>query len=465
MAKKINEAFFLQPWAVKEDFLRVMSDIVMRHMKGEKLSTEQIQDKIKDKTESAGYEVINGTAVIPVYGVISKRISMLQNISSPGTSAEEIKAQMKTALADSAVEKILLDIDSPGGSVGGVPELSDYIFEARKQKSVIAYASGQMCSAAYWIGSAAEKVFATKSAEIGSIGVYTVVHDYSVAEHNMGIKTDIIKAGKFKAVGHPSMPLTEEARDMIQTRIDERFDQFKEAVARNRGIKMEEVATFADGSTFLSKKAVDMGLIDGVANIEDFLDGSAAPAGKNNSHPTQKAESVFIIDNDQTKNQKKEESMELTVEVLKKEHSTVATALIEEGKAQGKQEALALMEEAKKTAAKEALDAERARVKSIFAEAPKGMEALARSCVENGTSLEAAKTQMLEEFKTAAPKTPAPAAAAETEEGTKMELSLEDKCKKEWESNEKIRQEFASLETYTGWKRAESNGRVRNAKK
>jgi len=463
MAKKINELFFTQPWAIKEDVLRVMSEIVERHIRGEKLSIEEVRERTKDKPATPNYEVIGDAALIPIYGIISKRLGWISQISSSGTSTEAVKEDFKDALADPKVKRIVLDIDSPGGSITGVPELADFIFAARGKKPITAFANGQMDSAAYWIGSAADKVYMSTSAEVGSIGVYTVIEDWSVREHNEGLKTEIIKAGKFKAVGHPSKPLTEDARTMIQERINERYEQFVEAIQRNRAMNSEQVLKAADGSAFLSQKALALGLIDGVRTFEDlFPDADASEAKGSSQHPKASApgtpESVSI----ETQQLNKEEKVELTIEVIKKDHAPIATALIEEGKAAGLKEGKdAGLVEGTKLGREEALATERARVELILAAAPQGMQDVAIACIKEGKTIEEAKDVFLAKFKAAAPPSPGAPAAPENDAAPDAGLSLEDRCKKDWETKKEVREEYASLATYTGYMRAVAKGRVK----
>jgi hypothetical protein len=95
MTKRINEAAFLKPWAMKEDVVIAMKEIVDRHLKGEKLSNIEIAEKTGAKKEPPAYEVVNGTARIPIYGIISKRMSWIQRISQPGTSTLEIEDMLQ----------------------------------------------------------------------------------------------------------------------------------------------------------------------------------------------------------------------------------------------------------------------------------------------------------------------------------------------------------------------------------
>lgn len=283
MSKKINEVFFMRPWAMKEDVLTSLTEIVLRHIAGQKLSEAEIESRTgaDKKAEPPDYMVdANGLARIPVYGVIAKRANMVNGISKPrGTSVEEIRKDFLSAVDDPAVKAIALDVDSPGGSVDGIAELSDIIFNARGKKPITAYTDGQMASAAYWIGSSADRIYASKSAEVGSIGVYAVIHDYSRAVKNEGIDTVVFKAGKYKAAGNPYKHMTDDDQAAIQDTVNSYYDLFVEGVARNRGLNADAALKLANGKTYIGKKALDIGLIDGIQNIEDIFNVTACNTG------------------------------------------------------------------------------------------------------------------------------------------------------------------------------------------
>ena len=273
MSGKINKLLFMRPWAVREDILRLITVIFERHTMGEKLSNQEIEAIAKsNKKEDSGYEVKDGIAYVPIYGVISKRSNMVENISQPvGTAIQQIRTDFKLSMEDNDAKTIIFEIDSPGGSVDGVAELSDMIFQARGTKKMIAYANGQMDSAAYWIGSSADKVYASKGSEVGSIGVFSVIDDYTVANHNTGLRVEIIKAGKDKAAGHPDKPFTQEDREIIQEEVDTYYGLFTEAVKRNRNMSAENLENVATGEIFIGQKALDAGLIDGVMDYDTLI--------------------------------------------------------------------------------------------------------------------------------------------------------------------------------------------------
>ncbi len=468
MAKEINETFFTRPWAVKEDTLHVMTGIIQRHMRGEKLSQDKILSLIGGEPKAApSYEVINGIAQIPIYGVIAKRINLIRQISQSGTSTEEAKSDIRKALADDKVEKILLDIDSPGGSVDGLAEFVDFIYEARKVKPVLAYANGMMASAAYWIGSAAEKVYVSKGSVVGSIGVYAVFEDLSVMDHMAGIRTEVVKAGKFKAAGNSYRQMTPEERDVLQEEIDTFYNLFVEAIARNRNMSMEAATNLADGRVWIGQQAIDVGLADEIADL-DILLGIQAPLPKAiTPNSTRKAESVNIETNKTTTNLTKEESMEITVELLKKEHSVVADALIAEGKVIGLKEGkeVGIKEgkesgiiEGKKSGEGAARVAEQTRVNEILAAMPPKMETIALQVIKDGVTVAAAKDLFLKEMKGAAPASPG--ANADTETDTNA-LTPEAKFAAEFKASAALQSEFGTEASYIRYKKAEAAGTIK----
>lgn len=481
MSKKINELFFMRPWAVKEDVLKAMSDIIERHIRGEKLSADDILAKIgTEKKEASGYDVRDGVAYIPVYGVISKRSKMVRNISQPlGTSVQEIQADLKTALNDSAVNKIVLDVDSPGGSVDGIAELSDTIFAARDKKPIVAYANGMMASAAYWIGSSAEKIYASKSAEVGSIGVYSVVNDWSVWNHNQGIKTEVIRAGKHKAAGHPDKPFTQEDRELVQEEVNSYYDLFTDAVKRNRNLSDEDTAKIATGKVFIGKKALDVGLVDEIADF-DIL-GESLGMSSAISQSTDHKKSGLDIDTGKVENNNQEQEKEgkemkiaeLTLEQLTAENPSLITAISEKASKEAKDIGI---KEGKEIVSKEAKEtataAERARATSILKEA-KGfekMEDLALECIEKGDTVEAAlgkfKDKRIKDLEVHAPKTTGPGTEQAAGAEDSANLSVKEKAEKEWEKDPKIRAEFKdNKEAYIKYRENEAKGKIKILKK
>lgn len=209
-------------------------------------------------------KVNGGTAVLTMRGPISRRPTPLSFLCG-GASVEELSVALRAAVADPAVARIVLDIDSPGGTVDGVPELAREIFDARSKKPITAFVDSMAASAAYWLASQASELVVTPSGQVGSIGVFSLHVDYSKALEAEGIKPTFIHAGKFKVEANPYEPLGDEAKGAIQSRIDAYYGMFVHDVARGRGLSVETVrAEFGEGRMVLAKDAVKRGMADAI---------------------------------------------------------------------------------------------------------------------------------------------------------------------------------------------------------
>ncbi len=270
----ILRAIYEMPWAILPAKLSELISVAQRHAAGERLSAEEVA-AIKAAARKADARAAGSVAVLQLYGSIFPHANLMTEMSG-AVSAERFKAVFNAAMADPAVTSIVIDIDSPGGAVSGVPELADVIFNARGQKPIVAVADHLAASAAYWIGTAADELLVTPSGEVGSIGVFAAHEDWSRAYDNAGVTVNLISAGKFKTEGNPYQPLGEEARAAIQARVDEYYDMFVKAVARNRGVKVSDVrGGFGEGRVVGAREAVASGMADRVGTLDDAINRAA----------------------------------------------------------------------------------------------------------------------------------------------------------------------------------------------
>ncbi|KKK95489.1 hypothetical protein LCGC14_2672290, partial [marine sediment metagenome] len=171
------------PWAIIPEKLVEIREIYFRHLRGEEIDLSAIEAQLGRRlnNEQRRIEVMDGVAVLAVQGVVAKRMNLFTEISG-GTSTQLLAQDFQAALDDPTVHSILLDIDSPGGDVDGTLEMARLIREARGRKPILALGDGTMASAAYWIGSAADRVFITgETTQVGSIGVVATHIDISRA--------------------------------------------------------------------------------------------------------------------------------------------------------------------------------------------------------------------------------------------------------------------------------------------
>lgn len=264
----------LAPWALRSDRLEEIQALYLAHTRREKVDLKAWEAATGRGagSERDPYQIQDGVAIIPLQGVLTKAPSAWNRICGM-TSTAQAATDLQTALEDSRVTSILLWIDSPGGMVDGTQELAQAVFAARGQKSIVALADGCMCSAAYWVGSAAEQIYITSDcAETGSIGVVATHTDVSQAEARYGQKTTEITAGRYKRIASQYAPLSEDGRAVIQAQVDHIYSVFVEAVATHRGVSVETVLNnMADGRVFLGRQAIEAGLVDGVSTMADLI--------------------------------------------------------------------------------------------------------------------------------------------------------------------------------------------------
>ncbi|AWY09497.1 signal peptide peptidase A [Ruegeria phage vB_RpoS-V16] len=210
------------------------------------------------------YRVRGSTLTIPVKGMLLKGFPFAWG--GIATGYEYIEAAIARGVADPDVTDIILDIDSPGGTVAGCFDCADAIYEARGAKPIRAYANESAYSAAYAIASAADTITVARTGGVGSIGVIMQHADVSAMMERWGVKITMIYAGEHKADGSPFEPLSDEVRARFQERIDALYDIFVSTVARNRDMD-EQAVRDTEAATFMPKQAVEKGLADAVGSL------------------------------------------------------------------------------------------------------------------------------------------------------------------------------------------------------
>ena len=304
---RIVAEFYSRIWAIREETLMAMQGLIRQQASGVKWTPEEVRERIAAANAASGYlghESLEArflateldenptastpllaasgkrnkaqpgsVAVIPMTGIISHRMSMMDEISGGGGgSTQALTAAFRQALEDGNCKAIVFDVDSPGGSVEGVMELAQEIYEARKTKPITAVCNAMACSAAYWLASAASDLVVTPSGQCGSIGVYMLTQDVSKALEQEGVKINLIKYGKYKAEGHPSQPLSDEAQAYLQSQVDSMGAMFIKAVAQHRGVSQAAAKeNFGQGRSLLAADAVKAGLADRTGTLDDVL--------------------------------------------------------------------------------------------------------------------------------------------------------------------------------------------------
>lgn len=260
-----------EPWAMEKNKLVTVANFLRFKAQGGHYSAEEVQSRITRKREKEIQKSEGSIGILPIQGVIGERMNLLDDISG-GTSTELISQQFRAMLNDSSIKAIILDINSPGGVARSVEEIGQEIYDARGIKPIVAQVNTCAASAAYWIAAQADEIVVTPSGWAGSIGVYTIHEDISEMLAKEGIKETLIYAGEFKVLGNEFEPLSDEAKSVMQQRVDELAASFVRAVARGRKVSLSQVnERFGQGLMFNADELVDRGMADKVAPMSETL--------------------------------------------------------------------------------------------------------------------------------------------------------------------------------------------------
>lgn len=265
---RITHEFAAQCWAITEGKFAEICAFLTRYAAGD----QPIHVERSAANGQPAYQLSGDIAVLPLMGTICQRANMLTDFSG-GCSTEAFAKRFQAAIADPIVRDVVINVDSPGGSVYGVAELSDLIFAARgKGKKITAIANSLSASAAYWIASQADEMSVTPGGEVGSIGVFSLHEDDSGYFEALGVKFTMIRAGKYKGEGNPYEPLTTAGLEFEQSRVEDYYAMFTKAVARGRSVAVSAVrGGFGEGRVVGAQSAVSLGMCDRVETLDDCI--------------------------------------------------------------------------------------------------------------------------------------------------------------------------------------------------
>jgi signal peptide peptidase SppA len=267
-------------WAVRSE---VLADVT-RVLRQRRVSIQEameaqdalvpVQAQLRDSQIRDG-----GVAVLSLFGMITPFGSLLSMLFGLGGGLDSFRAQLDEAIANDNISAVAIEVDSPGGLIDMVPETAQAIRDARGTKPIVAVANTMAASAAYWLAAQADEVVVTPSGEVGSIGVLAIHEEISKAAEMAGITTTIIRQPPAKGEGNPFEPLSEEAQQYLQERVDEAYSWFIADVANGRGVSQDAVkAEFGQGRMLSSFPAQTAGMVDRVETFDQTLSRLASEA-------------------------------------------------------------------------------------------------------------------------------------------------------------------------------------------
>jgi signal peptide peptidase SppA len=230
-------------------------------------------ERLKSQAEGCEFQRSGSTAVINVQGALEYHYS-LWSWYYDSDCYKGIAAKVRAAAADEDVERIVLNIHSPGGVHHGCPECAQAIYDARASKEVIAVVDFEAASAGYYIASQATRIVGLKSGWVGSIGTQILLYSMKKMYDEEGIDIEVIRAAVSpnKNLGISYEPISDAARAERQGWVDTCASDFVAAVAKGRGIEVDAVKeNFGKGKMFFMREAKRLGMVDGFGNLESVL--------------------------------------------------------------------------------------------------------------------------------------------------------------------------------------------------
>jgi ClpP class serine protease len=268
--QRIQELIYHRPWLITPSGHEAIRAVIERKL-GQELVESERAGLFEDLfVQRPAMSIEGGVATIHIMGAIGIGMSKIEKTCG-NTDVADLRSELRSALQAGA-EKVMLIVDSPGGTVGGVPELADEIANLPVPCFAYVPAGAMNCSAAYYLTAGADRMYASSSADIGSIGVYLPWIDRSASLERAGYKVDLItnKEGDLKGAGFPGTSLSESQRADWQQGVQQIFDDFAAHVTASRKRGTVETDTMR-GQSFLAKDAKARNLIDGVVPYESAL--------------------------------------------------------------------------------------------------------------------------------------------------------------------------------------------------
>ena len=187
--------------------------------------------------------------------------------------SDEIVKRIDECTKNNDVKGLLLRVNSPGGAVAPSQEIYDELVRFKNAGKKLVVSMGSLAaSGGYYIAAPADVIIANPGTITGSIGVIINFTNFKSVLEKVGIKNETIKSGKLKDVGSPFRDMTPEEKAVMQSMIDNVYDQFVNVIAKERNIPVEKVKQLADGRIYSGEQAMDLNLVDQLGNLHDAKD-------------------------------------------------------------------------------------------------------------------------------------------------------------------------------------------------
>ncbi len=457
-------------WAVRKDALEqsAQSTLAMRSEKTPTLAARRGDASLSDQVQTFSHR-LGSTAIIPILGPLMSRMSWMF------WSYDEIVRDVQMAIDDETIDRILLDVDSPGGMVAGCDDCVAFLRQAGTIKPIVAHTGGLMASAAFWVASAASDIVASRSANIGSVGALIRYVDVEGIFVKLG--ATVIEVVAEQSPNKALDPENEDGRAEMQAIVDGAAELFIEGLSDNRGETREFILDrFGQGLVFKADEALSRSMIDRLEGFDTFLAEFAGREDFAIQGPVSAAVPAHKDDNTMdfkslTLSGLREHRPDLVAEMETDASAKVTAA--EGARDTANSEKDAAVDDAEKKGA----DAERTRVSAILKAASGTRQGdLAAKLIADGTDAAEASSQIFSAFKEDAKKPdfaamedvargqPEQPASPSGEHPDKPAAAAADDpkaLKAEWQGSDKLKAEFPAADDYAAYQKANAAGRIK----
>jgi protease IV len=209
-------------------------------------------------------------AVVPVEGTIAPADNTTP-VTQPTTTPEGLADALQQAKEDESVAAVVLEVSSPGGGVTASDEMHQSILDFKEQtgKPVVVSMADVAASGGYYISTAADRIVANETTLTGALGVIFTLTDFSELANRYGVEQEVVKSGKFKDMGSSFRNLTPEEREILQSIVDDSYDEFVQVIVEGRDLPEERVREIADGRVYSGEQAKELDLVDSFGGLDE----------------------------------------------------------------------------------------------------------------------------------------------------------------------------------------------------
>jgi protease IV len=231
-------------------------------------SEEEFVEEIVEEGNS-----LKSIVVLHVDGVIQDAPEAASFFQTPGYNHRQFLKMLEKAGEDQNVKGIIIRVNSPGGGVVESAEIHDEIIDIQTtyKKPIYISMGNVAASGGYYISAPAQKIYAHPATMTGSLGVIMQTLNYSELAENFGVKWETIKSGAHKDIGSPTREMTEKEREILQSMVDNSYEEFVEIIADGRELTKEKVKQIADGRIYDGRQAKQLNLVDELGDLEDTI--------------------------------------------------------------------------------------------------------------------------------------------------------------------------------------------------